>query len=60
MAIQLPLPKHIDEANVLMYVDPDKDVDVCHPLNFATIALEMESCISATLFGILEPFPSAH
>ncbi|HET97614.1 MAG TPA: bifunctional 5,10-methylene-tetrahydrofolate dehydrogenase/5,10-methylene-tetrahydrofolate cyclohydrolase, partial [Desulfurivibrio alkaliphilus] len=31
--VQLPLPKHIDEAKVLYAIDPDKDVDGFHPVN---------------------------
>ena len=31
--IQLPLPKHINEANLLYAIDPDKDVDGFHPVN---------------------------
>ena len=31
--VQLPLPKHIDTAQVLLAVDPAKDVDGFHPLN---------------------------
>ncbi len=52
--VQLPLPKHIDEEKVLMAVDPNKDVDGFHPTNFGKMALEMESFISATPFGIME------
>ena len=52
--VQLPLPKHIDEQKVLMAVDPDKDVDGFHPVNFGKMALDMESFISATPFGIME------
>jgi methylenetetrahydrofolate dehydrogenase (NADP+)/methenyltetrahydrofolate cyclohydrolase len=52
--VQLPLPKHIDEEKVLMTVDPDKDVDGFHPTNFGKMALDMESFISATPFGIME------
>ncbi|MEW2922823.1 bifunctional methylenetetrahydrofolate dehydrogenase/methenyltetrahydrofolate cyclohydrolase FolD [Muricauda sp. ANG21] len=52
--VQLPLPKHINEEKVLMAVDPDKDVDGFHPTNFGKMALEMESFISATPFGIME------
>lgn len=52
--VQLPLPKHIDEEKVLMAVDPDKDVDGFHPTNFGKMALDMESFISATPFGIME------
>jgi len=52
--VQLPLPKHIDEQKVLMAVDPNKDVDGFHPENFGKMALDMESFISATPFGILQ------
>lgn len=52
--VQLPLPKHIDEQKVLMAVHPDKDVDGFHPTNFGKMALDMESFISATPFGIME------
>ena len=52
--VQLPLPKHIDEQKVLMAVDPDKDVDGFHPTNFGKMALNMESFIPATPYGIME------
>ncbi|MCW5516834.1 bifunctional methylenetetrahydrofolate dehydrogenase/methenyltetrahydrofolate cyclohydrolase FolD [Muriicola sp. Z0-33] len=52
--VQLPLPKHIDEEKVLMAVNPDKDVDGFHPTNFGKMALDMETFISATPFGIME------
>jgi methylenetetrahydrofolate dehydrogenase (NADP+) / methenyltetrahydrofolate cyclohydrolase len=31
--VQLPLPRHIDTAHVLLAVDPAKDVDGFHPFN---------------------------
>ena len=52
--VQLPLPKHIDEEKILMAVDPDKDVDGFHPTNFGKMALDMETFIPATPFGIME------
>lgn len=52
--VQLPLPKHIDEQEVLMAVHPDKDVDGFHPTNFGKMALDMETFISATPYGIME------
>jgi len=52
--VQLPLPKHIDEEKVLLAVDPDKDVDGFHPTNFGKMALDMETFIPATPFGIME------
>jgi methylenetetrahydrofolate dehydrogenase (NADP+)/methenyltetrahydrofolate cyclohydrolase len=52
--VQLPLPKHIDEEKVLMAIDPRKDVDGFHPTNFGKMALDMESFIPATPYGIME------
>ena len=52
--VQLPLPKHIDEQKILMAIDPDKDVDGFHPTNFGKMALEMETFLPATPFGIME------
>lgn len=52
--VQLPLPSHIDEQKILMAVHPDKDVDGFHPANFGKMALELESFISATPYGIIE------
>ncbi|MFT4697054.1 MAG: methylenetetrahydrofolate dehydrogenase (NADP+)/methenyltetrahydrofolate cyclohydrolase [Flavobacteriaceae bacterium] len=52
--VQLPLPKQIDEQNVLNAVNPSKDVDGFHPENFGRMALDMESFIPATPFGILQ------
>jgi methylenetetrahydrofolate dehydrogenase (NADP+)/methenyltetrahydrofolate cyclohydrolase len=52
--VQLPLPKHIDEQKILMAVHPDKDVDGFHPTNFGKMALDMETFISATPYGIME------
>jgi methylenetetrahydrofolate dehydrogenase (NADP+)/methenyltetrahydrofolate cyclohydrolase len=54
--VQLPLPKHIDDEKILLAVDPKKDVDGFHPANFGRMALEMESFIPATPFGIIEMF----
>ena len=52
--VQLPLPKHIGEEKVLMAIDPLKDVDGFHPTNFGKMALDMESYIPATPYGIME------
>lgn len=52
--VQLPLPKHISEERVLIAVDPSKDVDGFHPENFGRMALDMESFIPATPFGIMQ------
>ena len=52
--VQLPLPQHINEEKILLAVDPKKDVDGFHPSNFGRMALEMDSFIPATPFGIME------
>ena len=52
--IQLPLPPQINTQKVLMTVDPNKDVDGFHPMNFGKMSLDMSTFIPATPFGILE------
>ena len=52
--VQLPLPKHIDEDKVLLAINPKKDVDGFHPTNFGKMALDMETFVSATPYGIIE------
>ena len=52
--VQLPLPKHIDEQEVLKLVDPDKDVDGFHPTNVGRMTLELPCFLPATPFGIME------
>ncbi len=52
--VQLPLPPQINTQKVILAVDPDKDVDGFHPMNFGKMALDMSTFIPATPFGILE------
>lgn len=52
--IQLPLPKHIDEHNILLAVKPQKDVDGFHPENVGRMALNLPCFLPATPAGILE------
>lgn len=52
--VQLPLPRGIDQEKVIMAIDPQKDVDGFHPVNFGKMALEMDAFLPATPFGILE------
>ena len=51
--VQLPLPKHIDEDNVILAIDPKKDVDGFHPINFGRMAQGMPAFLPATPFGIV-------
>lgn len=52
--VQLPLPRQIDQEEVINAIDPKKDVDGFHPENFGKMALDMSSFLPATPFGILE------
>lgn len=52
--VQLPLPKHINEANVLYAINPDKDVDGFHPVNVGKMVLGEKCFLPCTPHGILE------
>lgn len=51
--IQLPLPRHIDADKINLAIDPKKDVDGFHPMNFGRMALGLPSYLPATPQGIL-------
>ena len=52
--VQLPLPNSINQENILNCVNPNKDVDGFHPLNYGKMTLGIDSFIPATPQGILE------
>ncbi len=52
--VQLPLPKHIDENNVLLAIDPDKDVDGFHPVNVGRMVVGQEAFLPCTPHGIIQ------
>jgi len=52
--VQLPLPKHIDEAKILYAIDPMKDVDGFHPVNVGKMMLGEECFLPCTPHGMLE------
>ena len=51
--VQLPLPKHISEEEVINAIDPGKDVDGFHPNNIGRMILGHPSFIPATPYGIM-------
>lgn len=51
--VQLPLPKHIDEQQVINAISPEKDVDGFHPENVGKLVQGMPSFIPATPYGIM-------
>jgi methylenetetrahydrofolate dehydrogenase (NADP+)/methenyltetrahydrofolate cyclohydrolase len=54
--VQLPLPKHIDDAKVIEAIDPKKDVDGFHPSNVGRLVQGLNTFIPATPYGVLLMF----
>lgn len=38
--VQMPLPRHLDEEEVIRRIDPAKDVDGLHPVNLGKLAMD--------------------
>ena len=51
--VQLPLPKHIKESNIIQAIDPAKDVDGFHPVNVGRLVQGLNTFIPATPYGII-------
>ena len=49
--VQLPLPKHIDEARVINAINPDKDVDGFHVINSGRLATGQQAMVPCTPAG---------
>jgi methylenetetrahydrofolate dehydrogenase (NADP+)/methenyltetrahydrofolate cyclohydrolase len=52
--VQLPLPSHINEQNIIEAILPEKDVDGFHPVNVGRMVIGLPAFVSATPAGILE------
>ncbi len=51
--VQLPLPKHISPETIAEAIDPAKDADALHPLNFGRLLLGNAKLISCTPLGVM-------
>lgn len=51
--VQLPLPKHISDEEVINTIVPDKDVDGFHPVNIGRMVQGLPTFIPATPYGIM-------
>ncbi len=51
--VQLPLPKHISDEEVINAIDPDKDVDGFHPVNAGYMLQGLPTFVPATPHGIM-------
>jgi methylenetetrahydrofolate dehydrogenase (NADP+)/methenyltetrahydrofolate cyclohydrolase len=52
--VQLPLPEGINEEQVLLSVDPAKDVDGLHPVNLGKLVMGAPGPLPCTPAGIVE------
>lgn len=55
--VQLPLPPHISQSEILCAIDPDKDVDGFHPCNVGRLSLGrpcLKPCTPAAIMEILK------
>jgi methylenetetrahydrofolate dehydrogenase (NADP+) / methenyltetrahydrofolate cyclohydrolase len=52
--VQLPLPKQIDEREILETIDADKDVDGFHPINVGKLSQGRKSLVPCTPAGVIE------
>lgn len=52
--VQLPLPKHINEARIIEAISPQKDVDGFHPISVGNLVIGKDTFASCTPAGIQE------
>lgn len=52
--VQLPLPKHLNEEEILLRIDPNKDVDAFHPYNVGRMMIGDPKFLPCTPAGIVE------
>lgn len=52
--VQLPLPKHLNEAEVLLAIDPKKDVDGFHPMNVGKMVVGEKAFLPCTPHGVIQ------
>ena len=52
--VQLPLPGHLDEREVINAIAPDKDVDCFHPVNVGKMSIGEPAFLPCTPAGCME------
>lgn len=51
--VQMPLPKHLDEEQVIALISPEKDVDGFHPVNLGRLVRGIKSPRACTPWGVM-------
>ncbi len=54
LIVQLPLPSHIRESEIIQAIDYRKDVDGFHPVNTGRMAMGLPAFLPATPAGVIE------
>ena len=54
LLVQLPLPNHLNEKEVIYAIDPIKDVDAFHPFNVGRIMIGNPDFLPCTPAGVME------
>ena len=49
--VQLPLPKHISQKDIIQSIDPNKDVDGFHPINVGNLSSGNDAMVPCTPLG---------
>jgi methylenetetrahydrofolate dehydrogenase (NADP+)/methenyltetrahydrofolate cyclohydrolase len=52
--VQLPLPKQINKSEVLLAIDPAKDVDGFHPINVGKMVTGQKAFLPCTPHGVIQ------
>lgn len=52
--VQLPLPKHINESEIILAISPKKDVDCFHPQNVGLLHTGGDGFLPCTPAGVIE------
>jgi methylenetetrahydrofolate dehydrogenase (NADP+) / methenyltetrahydrofolate cyclohydrolase len=52
--VQLPLPAQVDSKQILLAVDPAKDVDGFHPVNVGFLSTQRAGLVPCTPAGVIE------
>jgi methylenetetrahydrofolate dehydrogenase (NADP+) / methenyltetrahydrofolate cyclohydrolase len=52
--VQLPLPGHVNEREILEAIDPAKDVDGFHPMNVGRLSQGQDALVPCTPAGVIE------
>ncbi|MCF6344654.1 MAG: bifunctional methylenetetrahydrofolate dehydrogenase/methenyltetrahydrofolate cyclohydrolase, partial [Devosiaceae bacterium] len=58
--VQMPVPKHINATNIINALNPDKDVDMFHPINAGKLMVGQVGPVSCTPLGCLMMLRDVH